>query len=131
GFFETALAPGEIITEVRIPVAGGNVSAGYFKFAQPASRFALAGCAVAFGLENGRISQARVAFTGVSENAFRDGAAEAALNGQMPSPEVFEKAAAQAAENVSVLSDNFASEEYRRHLAKVCARRALSSLAAR
>src|SRR5690606_17888850 len=60
GLFTTALAPGEIITEVRFPVP---VRASYQKFLQPASRFALTGVFVAKGADG-----VRVAVTGASEN---------------------------------------------------------------
>lgn len=128
GFYETALTEKEIITSVRIP-ASGRTTSNYAKFVQPASRFAIVGCAIACTLDNGRILRAKVAFTGVSEFAFRDEAVEAELSGQSPTPEVFKAAADKAAEGVSIMSDHYASEKYRKHLAKVYCRRALSVLA--
>lgn len=131
GFYETALAEGEIITSIRIPNFGPNASSHYAKFVQPASRFAIVGCGVVCTWDNGRIYRAKVAFTGVSEGPFRDEAVESELNGKTPSAEVFEAAAAKAAEGVSIMSDHYASEKYRKHLAKVYCRRALSALAVR
>ncbi|MDW3650434.1 MAG: xanthine dehydrogenase family protein subunit M [Bacteroidia bacterium] len=120
GLYMTALEEGEIITEIRIPVVAGASSA-YTKFMQPASRFAIVGCAVMLTRSGDSITKASVAFTGVSDKAFRDAAAEAALN----SVSDVDAASQAAAEGVDILSDHFASEEYRKHLAKVYAKRAM------
>src|SRR5690606_33046638 len=71
GLFETALDPGEIITEVRFPVPA---AAGYAKLPQPASRFALVGVFVSRGADG-----VRVAVTGAAPSVFRFREAEAAL----------------------------------------------------
>ena len=124
GFFMTALEEGEIVTQIRIPIPLANTKSAYLKFMQPASRFAIVGCAVVI-TGNGTIDDIKVAFTGVSETAFRDTAVENALKGKKANAETIKNAAEQAAEGVSILSDHFASEEYRKHLAKVYAKRAL------
>lgn len=122
GLYMTALEEGEIITEIRVPVVEGATSA-YVKFMQPASRFAIVGCAVMLTQRGESIHDPRVAFTGVSDKAFRDAAVEAALNA---TPRV-DAAAQAAAEGVDILSDHFASEDYRKHLAKVYAKRAIEA----
>lgn len=118
--FLTALAPDEIITEVRIPCAEKSA---YVKFPHPASRFAVVGCAVAAA--GGAV---KVAFTGVANAAFRDTGVEEALSGDL-SAESISAAAACAADGQEVLADRFAGAEYRRHLAKVYARKALTAIA--
>ena len=118
--FLTALAPAEIITEVRVSAAEKSA---YVKFPHPASRFAVVGCAVASA--GGAV---KVAFTGVANAAFRDSGVEAALSGGL-SEESIAAAAARAADGQDVLADHFAGEEYRRHLAKVFARKALAAIA--
>ena len=118
--FLTALAPDEIITEVRVPAADKSA---YVKFPHPASRFAVVGCAAASA--GGAV---KVAFTGVANAAFRDSGVEEALGGGL-SEEAIAAAAAQAADGQEVLADHFAGEEYRRHLAKVFARKALAAIA--
>jgi aerobic carbon-monoxide dehydrogenase medium subunit len=128
GLFSTALQEGEIITEVRVPIPANGTVGTYLKFVQPASRFAIVGCAIQLVKNGSSISQARVAFTGVSENAFRDTAVENALQGKALDASLADSAAKLAAEGVTVLSDHFASEEYRKHLAKVYCKRALGSL---
>jgi carbon-monoxide dehydrogenase medium subunit len=127
GFYSTALAHGEIITQVRIPVPPAGARGSYQKFMQPASRFAIVGCAAIGQVRDGRVASLRVAFTGVSEVAFRDTAVEEALAGKAPSKENIQAAADLAAAGVSVMSDHFASEAYRLHLARVYARYALTA----
>ncbi|MGH6895705.1 MAG: FAD binding domain-containing protein [Geminicoccaceae bacterium] len=115
GMFETALADDEIITEVRFPKPD---RAGYAKFPNPASRYAIVGVMVA---QSG--GQTRVAVTGAGPCVYRLGEFEQALASNF---------AADAIENLSVSpdglnSDIHASAEYRAHLVKVMAKRALAA----
>jgi len=127
GFYMTALDDGEIIREILIPDDGRR--SVYLKFEQPASRFALVGCALSAQILNGTASQVRVAFSGVADGPFRDHAAEKALEGQELNASSADAATANAIEGVSVMSDHFASEDYRTHLAKVFLKRAVLALA--
>lgn len=129
GFFETALEDSEVITKVRIPLLASNTKTAYQKFMQPASRFAIAGCAAVVTNNGGTASEVKVAFTGVSDSAFRDSGVEAALKGKALNAENIAAAAKNAAASVSIMSDHFASEGYRKHLAEVYARRALTAAA--
>ena len=70
----------------------------------------------------------QVAFTGISEHAFRDEAVENIIAGQPLNTAIIEKAAELAINGITVNSDLFASAEYRKHLAKVYLRRALEKL---
>lgn len=116
GLFTTALADGEIITGVSFPVVD---KAGYAKFRNPASRFALTGVFVAKA-PNGDV---RVAAVGASQNGvMRVGAIEAALKANW---------SAGALDNVKVsadglLSDIHGSADYRANLIKVMAQRAVA-----
>jgi len=114
GMFETALGDGEIITAVSFPVPE---KAGYQKFPNPASRFALAGVFV-----SKKGSEVRVGVTGAGPCAFRAADIEKALAA---------KWAPESAEGVSIKasglnSDIHASAEYRAHLVKVMAKRAVA-----
>ena len=129
GFFTTALAEGELVTEIRIPIPAAGTKSTYQKFSQPASRFAIVGCAAVVQVSNGTCSHVRVAFNGVSDSCFRDGNVEKALEGKAATAENIAAAAAQAAQGVSILSDHYAAEDYRTHLAQVFAKRALSAVA--
>ncbi len=117
--FQTALAPGEIITDVCVPATAGAVA--YVKTEQKASGFALAGAAVVIGA-----SGVRVGITGVAPKAYRASAVERALGPSTPlTAQTIALASAHAADGVEALSDIHASAEYRRHLAEVNTRRAL------
>ena len=123
GLFSTALEPAELITAVRIPIPAKGSSGAYAKFPQPASRYALVGCAV-HCLAGGKVN---IAFTGVSQQPFRDKAAEQVFAGKPISPKTIEEAVRVAAEDRDILSDRYASESYRKHLAKVFLKRALQA----
>jgi aerobic carbon-monoxide dehydrogenase medium subunit len=115
--FETALRPGEIIVRVEFPVPR---RAAYCKFPNPASRYAVVGVLVAdFG------SEVRVGITGAGPCAFRGSALEQALR------ERFDPAAIDGIEvpDAGFNSDLHASAEYRAHLVRVMARRAVAALA--
>ncbi len=128
GFYETALNDGEIITAIRIPKTASNANSCYVKFVQPASRFAIVGCAAAVEKNNGEVANARIAFNGVSDAPYRATVVENALKGVDLSEASLEGACTGAAEGVDVMSDHFASEKYRAHLACVYAKRALRRL---
>lgn len=128
GFYETALEEGEIITAIRIPKTAANKNSCYEKFAQPASRFAIVGCAVAVEMDGGSVASARVAFSGVSDTPYRATNIESALVGGDLSEDHLASACVDAANGTDVMSDHFASEKYRTHLASVYAKRALRNL---
>jgi len=128
GLWETALGENEILTEVRIPVDSANANSCYLKFPQPASRYPYVGCAVAMDKSGGNCSEVRVGFSGVAESAFRDSGVEDAIRGQALKDETIAAASAKAGEGRTVLSDYFVSEEYRRAMAQVYAKRALTQL---
>ena len=124
GLFTTSLQEGEIIVAIRVPIPPEGSRTTYQKFEQPASRFAIVGCAV-MRFPDGKFN---IAFTGVSGNAFRDADAEAEVSGKTLDSTSSEAAANASLRNVQVLSDHFASEEYRRHVAKVYLKRALEAV---
>ncbi len=128
GLFTTDLGESEIITEIRVPMPPENTLSTYLKFQQPASRFAIVGCAAMVTRNNGVCENVRVAFTGVSATPFRDSGVEQALEGRSPDAETVAAASAMAASNVEVMGDHFASQDYRRHLAGVFAKRALAAV---
>jgi carbon-monoxide dehydrogenase medium subunit len=113
GMFTTALADGELITGIsfRIPQAFA-----YAKFRHPASRYALAGVAVARFPEG-----VRVAVTGVAYGVFRWTDAEAALSGASSAP-------LPHLERDDINADIHASADYRAHLARVMLARAIEGL---
>ncbi|MDP6522154.1 MAG: xanthine dehydrogenase family protein subunit M [SAR324 cluster bacterium] len=128
GLWETALAEGELLTEIRIPINSMNANSCYVKFPQPASRYPYVGCGVSLNSKNGTCSDIRVGFSGVGEWAFRDSGVESTLKGQPLNESTIASAAEKAAEGKTVLNDHFVSEEYRRAMSKVYAKRAITQL---
>ena len=125
GFYSTQLTGKEIITAIRVPVPPTGSKMVYLKFSHPASRFAIVGCAV-LRLASGKTN---IAFSGVADFSFRDKGAEQVLADQ-PLDEANIEAAINAAVNgVTIMGDHFASEDYRRHLAKVYLKKALQAVA--
>ena len=116
GSLATALEEGEIVTAVRFPIPQ---AAGYAKFAQPASRFALVGVFVARFADG-----VRVAVTGASNNGvFRWTEAEAALSGNFSADAV--KGLTVPADDM--IADLHGSAEYRAHLVGVMTGRAVKA----
>ena len=127
GLFSTALAPDEVITEVRVPVTTPSTTA-YKKFAHPASGMAVVGVAVLLKMTGANIESAAIGITGVAQNAYRATAVERVLVGKPAS--AIPSACDFVTDGVEVLGDYFASTEYRSHLARVYTRRALQECAA-
>lgn len=126
GVFETALAPNEIIVEVRFPAPAGRTGGAYANFAHPASGFAVTGVAAVIGVSSdGTVERAAVAVTGVAAAAYRATQAEMALIGTKGDAKAIAAAAAKAADGVTVVSDLAASAEYRKNLVAVYAKRAI------
>ena len=114
GFLETALAPDEVLTEVRVPKAPGGHA--YQKFVRRAQDWAIVGVAVARA--NGNVG---VSLVNMGAVPVRASAVEAALAQGASAAD----AAERADEGTDPSADNNASAEFRRHLAKVLTRRAL------
>ncbi len=123
----TALRPGELIAEVRLPAPPAGSGSAYAKFPHPASRFAVAGVAAVITLEKGTVQRVRIGVTGAAARPSRATAAEVALAGGPATAERIAAAAAKAAQGLECLEDLVASPEYRAHLVCVMARRALEA----
>lgn len=113
GFLETAIEPGEMLTEIRVPTSSGGWS--FQKFNRRAQDWAIVGVAA---VTNGSTG---VALVNMGPTPLRAAGVEAALAGGA-SPE---EAAQLADEGLDPPADLNGSSEYRRHLAKVLVRRAL------
>jgi carbon-monoxide dehydrogenase medium subunit len=125
--FTTALELDEIVREVQAPAEGSSEGYRYEKVPHPASGFAVVGVAVRVQARGGKITMARVAVTGMGPHAFRDVAVEKLLvDGASIS-----QAVAVLGEGREANSDTYASGDYRRHLARVSAARALTTAISR
>jgi carbon-monoxide dehydrogenase medium subunit len=125
-YYSTALAPNEIVTEIRVPLPPPGAGTAYAKLANPASGYVVVSAGALLRRDaSGRCESARIAVGGLGGKPLRATAAEAALQGQSLSAEVIAAAAAKAAEGSDPDDDVYASAEYKRHMACVYARRAI------
>ncbi len=127
GFFTTALAPDEVLTEIRLP--GSFEHAAVQEFARRQGDFAVVAAAVALELDGDRCRSARVALGGVAATPLRIADAEASLAGASLTPEAFAAAGRIAAASIDPPSDVHGSARYRRDLAAVLVKRALGEAA--
>lgn len=126
GYYETALGPGELITEIVLPEQRAGVRGSYTKFtAISAEDWPALGIAVFLGEEDGRLSGARLALSAVTERPRRLEAVETMLEGERPTPALFSAAADAAARSVDPLPDGSSSLAYKREMVRVHVRRAL------
>jgi carbon-monoxide dehydrogenase medium subunit len=121
-YLQTTLAPDEVLTEIRVPKLGG-AGWSYKKFNRRAQDWAVVGVAAVVERSNGSIGSARIGLTNMGSTPLRATAAENALSGAEPSS--IAEATSSADEGTSPSSDVAASDEYRRHLARVLSRRAV------
>lgn len=125
-----SIAPEEIVTEVRIPVARQGHGFGFEEFARRHGDFAVAAAAVTMQVDNGVVSQAAVSIAGLAPVPVRVPTAEAELVGQTASSMRLEKAASLCGQ-IEAMADVHATVEYRQHLAVVLASQAMSAAAQR
>jgi carbon-monoxide dehydrogenase medium subunit len=121
-YLQTTLAPDEVLTEIQVPKLGG-AGWSYKKFNRRAQDWAVVGVAAVVEQSNGSIGSARIGLTNMGSTPLRATAAENALSGADPSSVA--EATGSADEGTSPSSDIAASDEYRRHLARVLSRRAV------
>jgi len=121
-YLQTTLAPDEVLTEIQVPKLGGS-GWSYKKFNRRAQDWAVVGVAAVVERSNGSIDSARIGLTNMGSTPLRATAAENALSGADPSS--IAEATSSADEGTSPSSDIAASDEYRRHLARVLSRRAV------
>jgi carbon-monoxide dehydrogenase medium subunit len=110
GPFTTALAPGELLTGVVLPLPAAGSGSAYASVEHPASGFALAGAAALVS---------------------PDGSSSVAVTGIGATPFLLEAEPGEALAAAEVFGDRFAPAGYRRHLAEVVVERALASAGAR
>ncbi|MGH3168247.1 MAG: FAD binding domain-containing protein [Trebonia sp.] len=118
GIFETAIEPGELLTEIQVPKPAAPDAWSFQKFTKRAIDWAIVGVAVQGG---------KVALINVGPTPLRATATENAL----AAGATVADAAALAAEGTSAGSDIHASKEFREHLTRVLVRRALEEAASR
>jgi aerobic carbon-monoxide dehydrogenase medium subunit len=129
-YLTTALAPDEVMTEVRVPAPNGW-GFGYQKFNRRREDWAMVGvCALVRKAGDGSCEDVRIGLTNMGSTPLRASAAEEALRGGTLDADALAAAAEQAAEGTDPPGDLNATPEYKKHLARVLCRRALEDAAA-
>jgi carbon-monoxide dehydrogenase medium subunit len=130
GHYTTVLEPEDCLLGVDVPTSNGAGGATGWAVQEVARRhgdFALVGVVAMVGLDGDAISEARICQFGVAECPVRASAVEASLVGAEPSEDTFVAAAADAVRDLSPADDVHGTAEFRRHLARVTVRRALTT----
>jgi len=125
-FFTTALGEGELLVEVRVPKHTGW-GAHYEKFNRTAQAWSIVAVAAAVRVDGGKIAEAKVALTNMGPTPLRATAVEQALIGSDASDGAIRAAAAHAADGSAPPSDANGDADYRKHLAGVLTRRAVTA----
>jgi aerobic carbon-monoxide dehydrogenase medium subunit len=127
-YLETAVEPTEVLTEIRIPAYDGW-GFGYEKFNRRSEDWAMVGVSALVKRSGDTFEDVRVGLTNMGSVPMRATGVEEALRGQPATADSIARAAEQAAEGTSPPADLNASAEYKRHLARVLARRAIETAA--
>jgi carbon-monoxide dehydrogenase medium subunit len=127
GLFTTVLEPDELLVEVALPATPPRSGWSFLQITRRHHDFCIAGVAVLVTLDDkDQCEQARLVFLSAGDGPVNARQAAEMLIGQAPTPEAIRAAAEKAAsDEIDPGSDIHASAEYRRHLAKVLALRAL------
>ena len=127
GLFATALAPAEILIEIRIPIPPPHSGGAYVKLERKVGDFATAATAAQVTLGGqGEITRIGIGLTNAGPTPIKATAAEAYLLGRQPDAEVVAEAARLAADAVSPSADRRGSTEYKRDMARVLTGRAIN-----
>jgi carbon-monoxide dehydrogenase medium subunit len=130
GAFETAMKSGELMIAIEVPSLPKGTGAAYETFEQAASGYALVAAAAVVTRNKKGLATATLAFTGLADAAFLAGAA-ADLVGTDGNAALIDRVTEAAVKGVDANSDIHATAEFRLHLARIAARRALLSAISR
>lgn len=125
-YYTTAIEPGEMLECIRVPVSSPATRSAFVELARRYHDFPICAVAVRFEVEEGALANVRIALAGAGPNALRGRGGEHLLEGQRPTEEAFTAAAEKIAEEIEPLGDVHGSPEYRRKVARVLVRRALT-----
>jgi len=129
GYLTTSRRPDELLVQVRFPAAGRGTGISFQEVARRHGDFAIVGLAASLGFSDGAISDARLAFAGISDVPVRAVHAEDLLAGERPSAGLFEEAARRATDDIDPPADTHGSSDYRKKVAAALVRRGLRAAA--
>jgi carbon-monoxide dehydrogenase medium subunit len=129
GIYTTALAPGEIVTEILVPRPAPGWRWAFDELARRHGDFALAGLAAGARVDGGVVAEARLVFFGVGPRPVRARRAEAALAGRRADAEALAAAGRTVDGDLDPPGDVHGSPTLRRHLARVLLARVVGRLA--
>jgi carbon-monoxide dehydrogenase medium subunit len=129
-YLETAIGPGEVLVEVRVPALGAGWGSHYEKFNRVAQAWAVVGVAAVVRRDGDTITEARIGLTNMGPTPLRATAVEQALAGVSAANGGIAAAAEHAADDTEPPGDLAGQPDYRRHLARVLTRRALQAAVA-
>jgi aerobic carbon-monoxide dehydrogenase medium subunit len=125
--FTTALQPGEILTEIRVPVPPARSGGAYVKVERKVGDFATAAVAAQLTLDDkGSVQKAGIAMTNAGPTPLRARKAEDFLKGKKPDAAAIAQAAQLAADESQPSTDLRGPAEYKKGLIKELARRAIT-----
>jgi carbon-monoxide dehydrogenase medium subunit len=128
-YLTTAVGEHEVLTEIRVPVLAGY-GHSYQKFNRRSEDWAMVGVCAVVKVSGGICEDVRIGLTNMGSVPLRATAAEDALRGQELSAVTIVAAAAKAADGTNPPADLNASQEYKRHLATVLTKRAITDASA-
>jgi len=132
GIFSTALRPGEILVEIRIPAPPPRSGGAYVKLERKVGDFATAAAAAQLTIgADGKVARAGIALTSAGPTPIKATAAEQFLLGKLPDGAAIAQASKLASDAASPSADRRGSVEYKREMARVLTARALTRAVAR
>lgn len=126
-YLTTTLASDELVLETSIPAQPARAGSSFVEFARRFGDFAIVGVAALLVASKDEIAEARIALTGVGDKPWRERKLEETLIGKKASSDLFSRTASKVAAGISPSADIHASVIYRRSLANVLTRRALTN----
>jgi len=127
--YTTALAPGEILTAVEVPIAGKDSRSAFLELVRRHGDYAIVGIAALAQRSRDALSQVRLVYLGVGDAPVPARSAMAALEGQRATPEAIAAAQAALEQDLAPPADLYHSAAAKLHLARVLLGRAVAALA--
>jgi carbon-monoxide dehydrogenase medium subunit len=126
GFFTTALASDEILTEIKIPIPEAGSGGAYYKLERKVGDYATAGVAVQLTVDgSGTCSYVGIGLTNVNSTPMRALRSEQMLNSQVINQDLIDQAAEAASQDCNPTADLRGDEEYKRAMVSVLTKRTI------